>query len=320
MIREVLSSGFMSDSPCFSENRLPIAGFIQVALAATIWGAAYPLTKGVLHQVPPLLLATGRFAIAATVLMLFTRSLPLAGIERRRYRSMFGLAFWGTFFLVVTMNFGLRWAPATASAILSGTPPLFTVVLAALWLGEPLQRRHPPALLAAMAGIALLTGESGSAAAGWQTWAGCLLVLAAQVSWAVYSVLGKEILATYPWPMICRDTFALGTLMLAPFALAEWLLQGHGEWNAASFGVLLYLGIANSVVTYGLWNRSLTMIPVTTASFILYLQPISGAVLGHVLFGDSLGMAGWAGSVLIFAALTAVLWPDKQGPLDHPQP
>lgn len=302
----------MNDQSERTGKGLPIGGFLQVALAAGIWGAAYPLTKGVLHQVPPLLLATGRFAIAATLLMLSTRSLPLGGIDRSKHRSMIGLAFWGTFFLVITMNYGLRWAPATASAILSGTPPLFTVLLAAVWLGEPLQRRHPPALIAALIGIGLLTGESSGSTGGWQTWVGCFLVLTAQVSWAVYSVLGKEILATYPWPMVCRDTFALGTLMLAPFALAEWFFQGPGIWDASSVGVLLYLGIANSVVTYGLWNRALATIPVTTASFILYLQPLSGAILGHILFGDRLGAAGWAGSILIFTALSVVLWPSSE--------
>lgn len=286
-----------------------LAGCLQVALAAVIWGAAYPLTKGVLDNVPPLQLATGRFAIAGMLLMLFTRSFPLSGIPREKRGSMILLAFWGTFFLVVTMNFGLRWAPATASAILSGTPPLFTVLLAALWLGEPLQRRHPPALVAALLGIALLTGESGGASGGWKVWAGCFLVLAAQVSWAIYSVLGKEILSRSPWPVICRDTFTLGTLMLIPFALGERLVSGSGTWNGQSIAVLIYLGVANSVVTYGLWNRALTSIPVTTASFILYLQPLSGALLGHFLFGDSLGPAGWAGTVLIFAALSVVLWP-----------
>ncbi|MBF0502637.1 MAG: EamA family transporter [Candidatus Riflebacteria bacterium] len=276
-------------------------------MAAAIWGAAYPLTKGALAEVPPLLLGTGRFALAGLVLMVFTRSLPLQDIALQDRRPMVSLAFWGTFILTLGMNFGLRWAPATAASILSGTPPLFTIFLAAAWLGEPIQRRHFPAFILAIIGIALLAQDGGEGAPGWRSWIGCLLTLIPQIAWAIYSVLGKAVLSRYPWPLICRDTFVLGALMLAPTALIEVAIIGPGNWTPASIGVLLYLGILNSVVTYGLWNRALSTIPVTTASFILYLQPLTGAILGAILFHDRLGVEGIGGAILIFTAVTLVL-------------
>ncbi|MFZ2959884.1 MAG: EamA family transporter [Candidatus Ozemobacteraceae bacterium] len=290
-----------------AEGQGKMAAVAQIVLAAAIWGAAYPLTKGALAEVSPLLLGTGRFALAGLALMAFTRSLPLQGIAPQDHRPMLFLAFWGTFILTLGMNFGLRWAPATAASILSGTPPVFTVFLAAAWLGEPLQRRHFPALLLAIIGIALLTRDGGEGAPGWRSWVGCLLTLIPQVAWAIYSVLGKAILARYPWPLICRDTFVLGALMLLPTALIEFAVIGPGTWTASSVGILLYLAFLNSVVTYGLWNRALATIPVTTASFILYLQPLTGAILGAILFHDRLGIEGIGGAILIFAAVTLAL-------------
>jgi len=293
----------------------------RIVLAAAIWGAAYPLTKGALNQVPPLLLGAGRFLLAGLVLMAWTRSLPLAGVAPPDRPRMVGLAFWGTFVLVVGMNYGLGWAPAGIASILSGTPPLFTVFLAAAWLGDPLERRHFLALGVALAGMVLLAREGLDFSPGWRTLAGCVLVLVPQIAWAVYSVLGKAILATYDWRIVCRDTFALGAAMLLPLAGLEVAWLGPGVWDARSLGILLYLGLLNSVGTYGLWNSALQAIPVSTASFILYLQPITGAILAVILFGESFGARGLLGSLLVFGALSLVLAPTRPAvPAPAPSP
>ena len=284
-------------------------GILKVTLAAALWGAAYPLTKGALAHVPPIGLGALRFLIAALVLMAMTRSRPLQGIEPTDRPTVIKLAFWGTFVLILGMNYGLQWAPAVAASIISGTPPLFTVILAALWLGEPFHRRHAVAMGLALTGLFQLTSEAGGATSDGKAWIGCLLVLLPQFAWAMYGVIGKSLIERVSWPHLCRDTFALGALMLAPFAIAEGLLQGWGTWNSSAIATLLYLGIANSVITYGLWNSALADIPVSTASFVLYVQPVSGAVLSWWLFGESLGLSGAIGALLIFSALAMVLRP-----------
>ncbi len=282
-------------------------GIVKVALAAGLWGAAYPLTKGALAHVHPIGLGTLRFLLAAVLLMILARSRPLQGIEAADRPTVVKLAFWGGFVLILGMNYGLRWAPATAASIISGMPPLFTVILAALWLGEPFRRRHLIATTTALAGLALLTNETSTASGNDLAWLGCLLVLLPQFAWAMYGVIGKSLIERISWQYVCRDTFALGALMLAPFAAIETWLQGQGSWTPMAVGTLLYLAFANSVCTYGLWNSALHDIPVSTASFVLYLQPVSGAVLSWWLFGESLGGRGILGSLLIFSALALVL-------------
>ncbi len=283
-------------------------GLLKVALAAGLWGAAYPLTKGALQSVPPILLGFARFALAAVILAVVARGGPLAGVAPEDRKGMVWLGFWGSFILVLGMNFGLRWAPGTAASIISGTPPLFTVFLAAWLLGEPLKRVHLLAVGAALAGLYLLAGDGdGGGAGGALIWAGYFLVTVPQIAWAVYGVLGKRIIARYPWPVVCRDTFAIGAGMLLPFAVGETVVSGVGNWAWDAVLTLLYLGFFNSVVTYGLWNSALAEIPVSTASFVLYLQPISGAILSALLFGERLGWKGFAGAGLVFLGMGLVL-------------
>lgn len=289
-----------------------VRGIVQVALAASIWGAAYPLTKDVLAQVPPITFGFARFALAGLILIIVSRSLPLQGIEKEDRRRMWHLAFWGTFVLVTAMNLGLRWAPGVVSSVISGTPPLFTVLLAASWGLEPLRGRHICAAVIAIAGLFLLCGDMrGSDVTGAPAVAGIILVTIPQVAWAVYTLLGKRILSIYSWIYVCRDTFTLGAVMLAPIALFECLSGGLGLWDGKVATTLLFLAFANSVVTYGLWNSALKLIPATTAGFILYLQPVSGVILSMILFGERTGATGIAGIGLIFLALLLALRPDR---------
>ncbi|HNV71918.1 MAG TPA: DMT family transporter, partial [Candidatus Ozemobacteraceae bacterium] len=174
------------------------------------------------------------------------------------------------------------------------------------------RRQHVAATLLALTGLGLLAGEAGSADSDHRALLGCLLVLLPQFAWAMYGVIGKSLIERISWPYLCRDTFALGSLMLLPFALVEGWWLGWGAWNFASVATLLYLAIANSVCTYGLWNSALQDIPVSTASFILYVQPVSGALLSWWLFNEALGMRGACGSALIFVAMALVLFPSHK--------
>ncbi len=291
-----------------------LSGIVRVSAAAFIWGAAYPLTKLALADIPPVFLGFLRFAMAGLILMMMTRSMPLQGVAPQDRKCFIKLAFWGVFVLVLGMNYGLIWAPGIAASVLSGTPPLFTVFLAYLYLNEKIRVVHFLSFALAIGGITLLgSGVEGKPGLeNWQIWVGCLLTLIPQFAWAMYGITGKRLSSRYSWQMICRDTFSLGALMLLPIALIESTVYGSGTINLTSGLILLYLALMNSVVTYALWNSSLKLIPVTLASFLIYLQPVSGAIISHSLFGENLGIYGIAGTSLIFVALTLIIVPERR--------
>lgn len=211
------------------------------------------------------------------------------------------------------MNFGLIWAPGMAASILSGTPPLFTVVLAALIIGEKMRSRQFVSIALALIGLALLSNDFSVAERSGFLANFCRVPVdtGAPVFMGNVWYCWQTPVEHYHWRLICRDTFSLGALMLLPLAAVEVYLKGTGHWGNIDGFILLYLAIMNSVVTYSLWNSALKEIPVSLASFLIYLQPISGAILSYFLFGEKLATAGLAGTALIFVALTLVLWPEK---------
>jgi drug/metabolite transporter (DMT)-like permease len=291
-----------------------IIGVLKVALAASLWGVAYPLTKGALNDVPPILLGTLRFGIAGILFCIFTNSKPLSGIQDVHKKTFIKLSFWGVFILVLGMNFGLLWAPGIAASILSGTPPLFTIILARYFFNEKISLIQLVSIIFALLGLGLLGQDSASyqELESWKIWAGCLLTLIPQFAWAMYGIIGKKLSQNYSWKVVCRDTFCLGSLMLLPFSLLEVFYKGVGTWNLTTCAILFYLAILNSVVTYSLWNSALSQISVSLASFIIYLQPISGAIVSWLFFKEYLGLNGGIGALLIFVALGLVLFEKRK--------
>ncbi len=117
-------------------------GIVKIAFAALVWGAAYPLTKLALTDVPPLVFGFLRFFLAGLVFVALTQSAPLSGIAKEDKPDFIKLAFWGVFVLVLGMNYGLIWAPGIVASVISATPPLFTVLLAAYFFKERIQPLH----------------------------------------------------------------------------------------------------------------------------------------------------------------------------------
>ncbi len=287
---------------------------LKIIVAAVVWGAAYPLTKLILDDVPPIFVGFLRFATAALIFSVGIKSMPLGGIAKEDRKTFAKMGFWGVFALIIGMNYGLIWTPGILASILSGTPPFFAVILAAIILKEKIRPVHFAAIALALTGCVFL-GDNLSLSTDLEPWkliVGTILVTIPQFSWAMYGIIGKQAIANYPWQYVCRDSFALGALMLLPFAAIEVAVLGFGLWSTKTILILLYLAIMNSIVTYSLWNSALKTVSITTANFLIYVQPITGAIISNYLFNEKIRPLGYLGISLIFISLTTVLLTEKQ--------
>jgi DME family drug/metabolite transporter len=179
--------------------------------------------------------------------------------------------------------------------------PLMIALLAALFLGEHLTSAARLSLGMAVAGTALLViGPRGPGEVAGRSLLGALLALGAGLSYAVYAVGTKRLLArTDPLPL-AAVTFSLAALLLTPVLLAESSVRRP---LAEVWPLLLYLGVGPTALAYILFTAGLRRITATTAGMVSLLEPLTATVLGVMVFGESLGPAGMAGAALLLAAL-----------------
>lgn len=276
-----------------------------VAAAAFIWGTigvAVSLLYGI-AETNPLSVGFLRLLISAPALLLLGRLLVGPGFLRARREHLGAMALIGAAFAGYQVCYFAaipRLGVATAVLINICSGPLFTAVLARVFLGE---RQTPITLLAmagAIAGTALLVGGRPVALPAGELAAGAALALGAGLCYSLVLLGSRAVAAHYHPLQPIALAFTLGTLILLPFALAGGLALSY---SPAGWGLLLYLGLVPTALGYALYLRGLRSVPATSAAILTLLEPLGSAILALLFLGERLSPLGVGGAALLLASM-----------------
>ena len=277
-----------------------------MTLVAILWGSAFPVTRVLLEEMPPLgaaawrtLLAASGVALFALVRGRFDRLWPDSGSRLRL--SVLALLGGATF--LIAMNVAIFLTGASITSFVAGTYPLLAVVVAAFLLGEPLGRRGVLALGVAAVGLLLLARPGGAHV----ELLGVVVALGAALSFALYLGLAR----------LWADATRLPTLTVAFWLLISSLvitsvLQVVVDPGALvphlslrGWAALLWLALPASALPHVLVIATLRRLPAGRAAPFLLLMPISGSVIAAALLGERLDLVQLAGAGLILAGIAA---------------
>ena len=169
------------------------------------------------------------------------------------------------------------------AAVLLYTAPVFVMLMSAVFFGESLTFAKIGALLAAVGGCALVSGALGGAAVSSSA---LLYGLGAGFGYALYSIFGKAALRRYSAKTLTAWSFfsaAIGILPLVHFTgISAALSTPQGFAGALGIAVLC------CIVPYALYTAGLATLEAGQASLLATIEPVVAAVLGVVLFRESL--------------------------------
>ncbi len=268
--------------------------FPALAAAGILWGTTVPLSKLALAWLAPGWLAFARFALAAALLTVVSRSRLRANF--RPAILITGAAGYGG--SVLLQNLGIERTSVTHAALLIGATPVLVAVLAAA-LGHGVPR--PVTWLGfgiSLAGVTIIAAGRGAGS----SLAGDGLVLTAQLAAAGFTVSQARLLRG-------RDPVAVTALQLMAAAVAVLpaaLVGGAAQVAGASPAAMLAaagLVLAGTVLPTTLFAFAQSRVPAAVAGAFLNLEPLFGAVIGILLFGNPLGPAQVAGGAAVVAGL-----------------
>ncbi|HEY9723373.1 MAG TPA: DMT family transporter [Oscillatoriaceae cyanobacterium] len=273
-----------------------------------IWALCYPISKMVMAQVPPGALTCWRLAGAALLLLPFMRRSDFpAGPTKKEWLI---LALMGA--IGAAGATGLQYAATaltTASnvSLLIGLETVFTVVMAALFLGEPLRRRTWVGLATAFVGVTLISVDPRTLNLfSGHYWQGNVLMLASIGCYAGYTIWGK----------LLAGRWGASALTVLPFLVASAIVvPGYAWLRPASFWhglllpphVLLIVAIITAGVTaacYLAWNWLARHLSASQLAYSLYVQPIAGAIFSALLLHEPVTPTFVAGAALIVVAMS----------------
>ncbi|MEU8248113.1 DMT family transporter [Nonomuraea sp. NPDC048916] len=274
-------------------------GALYVSVAATAWGTG-GAAGSLLFQsggLGPVGVSLWRYLLGAAFLLALVR-LTGGRLDRFSPRVVVvgvGMAVYQTAYFASIAESGV----ALATVVTMGATPVFTALGGRFLLRERLGRVGLAALLTALAGLALLTGETALGGGGGL--GGIAFALLSAAGYAGVTLFSRRHQDDPQGTAV--GGFLVGAACLAPFALAGGVLP---EFSVSSVALLLYLGAVPTALAYGLFFRALTALSATTVSIISLGEAAGAALLGVVLFGERLTPLAWSGCALLLTAVVVL--------------
>jgi drug/metabolite transporter (DMT)-like permease len=282
-------------------------------LATTLlWALNFTVSKYILeHALRPLAYSGIRYSAAALVFVVLTfpreRSLRIA----RRDLALIAGAVALLLANQLSFVYALDLTTATTVALLFGTLPIMTALVARAFRIERLGNRFWIAALLSFAGVALVTAGSGKSLSGHLL--GDALAVAGAATWGAYSVAIAPLMRRY-------SPFRLSAVLLVVVSV-PLLLMGSPELAGEDFhwGTLVWIGFAFAVlgplvITNLLWFTAIDRVGPSRAAVFANLQPFLAAVIALLLLSEDLTRYQIAGGLAIGAGI--LLSRGRQPPLE----
>jgi drug/metabolite transporter (DMT)-like permease len=281
------------------------ADFARLVALAAIWSLSFVFMRVVAPPLGPAWTAGLRVLIGGAALVAWLALSSRDASLREHWRAYLVIGAVNSalpFFLFAYAALSL---PASYLVILNAMVPLFAVVLAALFLGEPLTLAKVAGIGIGIVGVALVTGAGAIAmdAAAWLAVTAALTACVCYAGTAVYIKLRGQAL---PPNAIAAWSQLFAALVLLPPALA---FPPSGPVTPVVVANLLGLALLCSAVAYLLYFRLIRDIGPTRTATLTLIMPAFGIVWGAVLLGESITLTMLAGAALIVAGVAAVLRP-----------
>jgi len=272
--------------------------------AASIWGGMYVVSKVVLDVVPPFTLLASRLILGAAALGLVALLRRTRLPARNRALAIFGTGAIGYGISLGFQFVGTKMSTASNGALVTSATPAFILLFAPFLLGEKTTPRRLVALVVATLGVAAVI-DPRNAELSPELFAGNLSLLAAALTWALYSVLVRKV-AQGEDPVVSTAIMLAGGLPTSlVFGAIELGSTGiaAGSMTIGIVAGILFLGIVCTAVAMFLWNYAFTALPAAVASLTFFAQPVVGTVLGVLFLGEVLTPLFLAGGALIAVGL-----------------
>jgi len=284
--------------------------WLLLLFLSVLWGATFSFAAIGLRDLPPLTLVLARVAIAALVLVVICHA--------SGYRLPRRLAGWQPFVVLAVLNnvvpFSLIFVGQTRissglASVLNATTPLFTLLIARAFLGEPLQGPKLAGIGLGIAGVAILMGPdlvtlNRSSLLG----TGC--VLGGALSYA-FAALWMRRLRHIPPLLVAAAQVTCSTIMLLPVAALVdrfWTLPTPGTPTIVA---VMGLAVFGTALAYIVFFRISASAGPSNVMLVTLLIPVTATALATLVLGEQIASHQAVGALAIAAGLLVI---DGRGP------
>ncbi len=264
-----------------------------------IWGWTFVATRICLEFLSPAELLGLRLLIGLPVLVVV--------VILKKIKFRFTPGEWKQILIgsaVITLHFlvqitGLQYTTATNTGWIISVSPLVMAVLAFFFLKEKIGKNQIIAIAVATFGILLLMSHGDLTHLGFLTSLGDWLVLISAHTWAIYTVVTRNLSKTQHPLAITVGVLTPALIVMTVYMAftSEWTKFAH--LPAKGVVALLFLAIVGLALGHWFWQEGVAKVGAARAGIYLYLEPVATTALAIPLLGEPFGWVAAAGATLV---------------------
>lgn len=268
----------------------------------TIWGSSYLFIKLLVDAADPVTIIAARMVLGVltlgVILLAQRRPLPAWGPVWGHLAMMSLLGNLLPFWLIAWSQ---KHTTSALAAVLNAAIPLFTLLIAAVaFRMERITRNRVAGITLGMIGVALLTGRSvldfGSSGG-----LGALALLGASLCYGFAFAYARRFVRGNPLANVTAQ-LGIGAIIIAPVALATGWIETD-KLAATDIAGWVILSAIGTGIAYVIYYGLIAEMGATAASFVTYVIPVVGVILGWVFLDERLAWTGFLGMALIVAGV-----------------
>lgn len=283
-----------------------VVGSLYALLATVLWAGAYVIARLAVGQISPMTLGASRWFMALLILCCFTlprvkREWPIA---KKFMPQILIVALTGVAAYSPLSYFAAQTTSTINLSLISVTTPIFIVIISTLLGQKQSLNTWMGCTVALIGSFYLVCNGEISRLLGLQFAAGDLLMLAAAVGFAVYSLVLKKTPEGLSGATVLTLMAFFGVLMLIPCVIWEARQPTMVfNMNGVVFFSITFSAVCSSIIAWGTWNIGLEKAGPELCGMIYYSLPLWGGLFGFLFLGETMGMTHLISGIMIIGGI-----------------
>ena len=280
-----------------------IVPILAVFSTVFFWGSSFPAMSFLLETSNPLILASGRFSLAALLSVIWCINNYKQKVKLNHLLRYFFAGFIGIFLYNLFLNYGQESVSAGASSFIVNCNPLFTALIGFFILKQKVSYIHWIGIIFCMFGVSLISFDQEG---GLNIGSGSSLILFAAILTAIYFHLVKPLILIYGTVTSTAYTIIFGTM-----PMLFWFPETYNFISESSNEIkltYLWLALFPTALGYLTWTYSVGFFGANKASLFLYLIPPVSIILNFLWYDKHPSIITILGGLIIILSVFLTLF------------
>lgn len=287
-------------------------GHVAMLAANSMWGLMAPLAKFVMigGAVSSLVMTDLRVFGAMILFWIFSFFQKPEHVGHKDLMKLFVASLLAIVFNQGSYIFGVGMTSPVDASIITTSMPLIAMILAAIFLKEPITGKKILGIAVGASGALLLilgsSQASGTTVKGDNPLLGDVFVLLAQCSYAFYFVLFKNFVTKYSAVTVMKWMFTYAFICLLPFSYSSLLATDWLALDGARIASILFVVVGATFLSYILIIVGQKNLRPTVAGMYNYIQPLVATIVAICWGMDSFNLTKVLSVMMIFGGVWLV--------------